>query len=121
MTESRSRKMASLAYRALENKKADDIKIIDIENISTLADYFIIASGKNHNQVQAMADAVDETLGKAGYVPKQTEGYRSANWILQDYGDVVIHIFDTENRLFYDLERIWRDGSSTTIEELEEG
>ena len=121
MTESRSRKMASLAYRALENKKADDIKIIDIENISTLADYFIIASGKNHNQVQAMADAVDETLGKAGYVPKQTEGYRSANWILQDYGDVVVHIFDTENRLFYDLERIWRDGSATTIEELEEG
>ena len=119
MTESRSRKMASLAYRALENKKADDIKIIDIENISTLADYFIIASGKNHNQVQAMADAVDETLGKAGYVPKQTEGYRSANWILQDYGDVIVHIFDRENRLFYDIERIWRDGDMISVEELD--
>ena len=68
-----------------------------------------------------MSDAVDEALGKAGYVPKQTEGYRSANWILLDYGDVVVHIFDTENRLFYDLERIWRDGTVTTIDELEEG
>ena len=121
MTDSRSRKMASLAYHALEEKKAEDIKVLDIENISTLADYFIIASGKNHNQVQAMADAVDEVLGKAGFVPKQTEGYRSANWILQDYGDVVVHIFDTENRLFYDLERIWRDGTATSIEELEKG
>ena len=120
MADTRSRKMASLAYRALEEKKADDIKILDIENVSTLADYFIIASGKNHNQVQAMADAVDEALGKAGYLPKQTEGYRNANWILQDYGDIVIHIFDTENRLFYDLERIWRDGTATSIEELEE-
>lgn len=120
MGDTRSRKMASLAYRALEEKKADDIKVLDIENVSTLADYFIIASGKNHNQVQAMADAVDEALGKAGYLPKQTEGYRNANWILQDYGDIVIHIFDTENRLFYDLERIWRDGTATSIEELEE-
>ena len=87
MADTRSRKMASLAYRALEEKKADDIKVLDIENVSTLADYFIIASGKNHNQVQAMADAVDEALGKAGYLPKQTEGYRNANWILQDYGE----------------------------------
>ena len=118
MADSRSKKMAGLVYRALEDKKAEDIKVLDIENISTLADYFIIASGKNHNQVQAMSDAVDEALGKAGYVPKQTEGYRSANWILLDYGDVVVHIFDTENRLFYDLERIWQEGKKLTEEEL---
>ena len=121
MADSRSKKMAGLVYRALEDKKAEDIKVLDIENISTLADYFIIASGKNHNQVQAMSDAVDEALGRAGYAPKQTEGYRTANWILLDYGDIVVHIFDTENRLFYDLERIWRDGTMTTIDELEEG
>ena len=121
MADNRSWNMATLAYRALEEKKAEDIKVLDIENVSTLADYFIIASGKNHNQVQAMADAVDEMLGKAGYEPKQTEGYRTANWILLDYGDIVVHIFDTENRLFYDLERIWRDGKETTIGELEEG
>ena len=97
-------------------KLALEIKVINIENVSTLADYFIIASGTNHNQVQAMADNVDETLGRAGYEPKQIEGYQNANWILMDYRDIVIHIFDEENRLFYDLERIWRDG--TVVEDL---
>ena len=103
-----AKNMALLACEALEDKKASDIKVIDIEQITTLADYFIIASGSNRNQVQAMADNVDEVLGKAGYPCKQTEGYSSANWILLDYGDIVIHLFDEENRLFYDLERIWR-------------
>ena len=83
--------------------------------------YCVACNVTDPASVQAMADAVDEMLGKAGYEPKQTEGYRSANWILQDYGDIVVHIFDTENRLFYDLERIWRDGTETTIGELEEG
>ena len=105
-----SREMVRLACEAMEDKKAQDIKIIDIEKVSTLADYFIIASGSNRNQVQAMADSVSETLGRAGVEPKQMEGYQTANWILLDYRDVVIHIFDEENRLFYDLERIWRDG-----------
>lgn len=105
-----AKKMALIAVDALEDKKANDISIIDIEKISTLADYFIIASGTNRNQVQAMCDEVDERLGKAGFEPKHIEGYNSANWILLDYGDIVIHLFDEENRLFYDLERIWRDG-----------
>lgn len=105
-----AKKMALIAVDVLEDKKANDISIIDIEKISTLADYFIIASGTNRNQVQAMCDEVDERLGKAGFEPKHIEGYNSANWILLDYGDIVIHLFDEENRLFYDLERIWRDG-----------
>ena len=105
-----AKEMARLAVEALEDKKAVDVRILDIGQISTLADYFISASGNNRNQVQAMADNVDEVLAKAGYQAKQTEGYRNANWILLDYGDVVIHLFDEENRLFYDLERIWRDG-----------
>ena len=105
-----AKKMALMAVDALEDKKANYISIIDIEKISTLADYFIIASGTNRNQVQAMCDEVDERLGKAGFEPKHIEGYNSANWILLDYGDIVIHLFDEENRLFYDLERIWRDG-----------
>lgn len=105
-----AKEMARLAVEALEDKKAVDVRILVIGQISTLADYFIIASGNNRNQVQAMADNVDEVLAKAGYQAKQTEGYRNANWILLDYGDVVIHLFDEENRLFYDLERIWRDG-----------
>lgn len=102
--------MARLACQALEAKKAMDIKIIDIHEISVLADYFIISTAKNPNQVQAMVDHVEETLGRAGYEIKHVEGSRNSNWILMDFGDVIIHIFDEENRLFYDLERIWRDG-----------
>ena len=120
MADERSKKMASLAYHALEDKKAMDISVIDIGHVSVVADYFIIASGDNRNQVQAMADNVEEVLGRAGYIPKDMEGYRNANWILLDFGDLVVHIFDRENRVFYDLERIWRDGKRTTIEELEE-
>ncbi len=113
-----SREMAKLAYEALADKKAQDIKIINIEEVSVLADYFIIASGSNRNQIQAMADNVDEVLHKAGYPVRQTEGYNTANWILMDFGDLIVHVFDSENRLFYDLERIWRDGKSITVEEL---
>ena len=114
-----SKEMVRLACEAMEDKKAQDIKIIDIEKVSTLADYFIIASGSNRNQVQAMADSVSEKLGRAGVEPKQMEGYQTANWILLDYRDVVIHIFDEENRLFYDLERIWRDGTLVNREDFE--
>jgi ribosome-associated protein len=113
-----AKKMAAIAVEALEDKKANDISIIDIEKISTLADYFIIASGSNKNQVQAMTDEVLDKLGRAGFETKHVEGYRTANWILLDYGDIVIHIFDEENRLFYDLERIWRDGKAIKKEEL---
>lgn len=113
-----SKEMAKLVCTALEEKKAEDIKVINIEEVSVLADFFIIASGTNRNQVQAMADNVEETLGKAGVNPKQIEGYQTANWVLLDYGDVIVHVFDEENRLFYDLERIWRDGKSVEVEEL---
>lgn len=105
-----AKEMAKLAIHALEDKKAEDIKIIDISHVSVIADYFIIANGTNTNQIQAMSDNVEEVLGKAGSHPRQIEGYRNANWILMDFQDVIIHIFDKENRLFYDLERIWRDG-----------
>ena len=75
-----------------------------------LADYFLIASGSNVKQVQAMADSVEEVLGRAGVPLRQIEGYQNANWILMDYGDIIVHVFCREDRLFYDLERIWRDG-----------
>lgn len=105
-----SKELAKLVLAALEDKKAEDIKIIDISNVSVIADYFIIASGNNRNQVQALADNVEETCGHAGYSLKQMEGYDSANWILMDFSDVIVHVFSKEDRLFYDLERIWRDG-----------
>lgn len=113
-----SKKMAALALEALEDKKAIDTKVIDIQNVSVIADYFIIASGSNKNQVQALADNVSETLAKAGYEPKQVEGYASASWILMDYSDIIIHVFSEDDRLFYDLERIWRDGKLIETEEL---
>lgn len=111
--------MTKLAINALEDKKAEDIHIIDIREISILADYFIIANGTNPNQIQALTDHVEETLGRAGYHVRQIEGYNSANWILMDYGDIIVHIFDRENRLFYDLERIWRDGKAVAIEQFQ--
>ena len=105
-----SKEMTKLAINALEDKKAEDITIIDISGVSVLADYFIIASGSNRSQVQALSDNVEETLGRAGHPAKQVEGYDTANWILLDFCDIIVHVFDNENRLFYDLERIWRDG-----------
>lgn len=112
------KEMAVLALKALDEKKAMDVKVIDIHEVSVLADYFIIASGSNSNQVQAMVDNVEEQLSKAGYEPKQIEGTKSSNWILMDYGDLIIHVFDEENRLFYDLERIWRDGKILEMDEF---
>lgn len=106
----KSREMTRLAIQALEDKKAEDIQIIDISQVSILADYFIIASGTNRSQIQAMTDHVSEALGRSGDIPKQVEGYDAANWILMDFGDIIVHIFDKENRLFYNLERIWQDG-----------
>lgn len=113
-----SKEMTKLACKALDDKKALDIKVIDIHQVSVMADYFVIASGSNQNQVQAMMDNVAETLGRAGYEMKHTEGSRTSSWILMDYGDVIIHLFDEENRLFYDLERIWRDGKVISADEL---
>ena len=94
----------------LEDKKGEDIKIIDISEVSPISDYFVLASGSNRSQIQAMADSVEEKMHKAGFHLKQVEGYDTANWILLDFGDIIVHVFDNENRLFYDLERIWRDG-----------
>ena len=113
-----SKKMAKIAVEALEDKKAEDLKVIDISTITVIADYFIIASGKNRNQIQALCDEVEEKLGRAGHPVKQIEGYDTAGWILMDFGDIIIHIFDTENRLFYDLERIWKDGTPIEISDL---
>lgn len=113
-----SKELTKIAVQALEDKKGEDIKVIDISEVSVLADYFIIAGGSNRNQIQAMADNVDELIGKNGGTLKQVEGYDAGNWVLLDFSDVIVHIFDKENRLFYDLERIWSDGKQVNIEDL---
>ncbi|MCI9663681.1 MAG: ribosome silencing factor [Lachnospiraceae bacterium] len=112
------REMAALAVNALEDKKAEDITVIDISEVSVIADYFIIAGGSNVSQLQTLSDTVEEKLGRAGYPLKQIEGYQNANWILLDFRDIIVHIFDKENRLFYDLERIWCDGKKVDPKDL---
>ena len=102
----------------VEDKKAEDVKVIDIREISPIADFFIIADGMNQNQIQAMRDAVDEALYKADLKVRQVEGNQSSTWILMDYNDIIIHIFSKEDRLFYDLERIWKDGKEISVDEL---
>ena len=113
-----SKEMARIAYNALSDKKGEAIKIIDITGISVLADYFIIANGNSDSQVNALVDNVEEELHKAGYPLKQREGQASGSWVLLDFGDIIVHVFDRENRLFYDLERIWKDGKDISVEEL---
>lgn len=114
-----AKELVKAAYAALDNKKGENIKVIDISGVSVLADYFIIANGSNRNQVQALVDNVQEELYKMGHEPLQVEGYQTGNWILMDYGDIIVHVFSKEDRLFYDLERIWRDGKDIEISELQ--
>ena len=100
---------------ALEDKKAEDITVIDIREISSIADYFVIANGNNPNQLIAMQDAVDEVMYTNGVHSKQVEGNNNSTWILMDYKDIIVHLFSKEDRLFYDLERIWRDGKMVEL------
>ena len=113
-----AKEMARIAYDALSDKKGEDIKIIDIAGVSVLADYFLVANGNSDSQVNALVDNVEEQLHKAGYPLKQREGQASGKWVLLDFGDIIVHVFDKENRLFYDLERIWKDGKNVEIDEL---
>lgn len=106
------------AVQALDDKIAEEITVLDITGISTIADYFIIATGNNQNQMRAMQDSVEEALYKEHLRPKQIEGNNQSSWILMDYQDVVIHLFSKEDRLFYDLERIWRDGKEMNLNQF---
>ena len=105
-----SKMMLKLIYQALEDKKGEDIVMIDISQVSVLADYFVICSAGNDSQIQALVDNVDEKMHENGYQIRQQEGRNSGTWVLLDYGDVIVHIFERENRSFYNLERIWNDG-----------
>ena len=113
-----SKEMMSAAVFALQDKKAEDIRVIDISGISVIADYFVMASASNKNQLAAMQDAVDEAMYKEGVHAKSVEGNRNSTWILLDYEDVVVHLFSKEDRLFYDLERIWQDGTEIDVDSL---
>lgn len=107
--------MVRTAYNALADKKGEDIRVIDISGISVMADYFVIVSGNNDSQIIALVDSVEEQMYKAGYPLKQQEGGKGGSWILLDYGDVIVHIFDRESRSFYNLEHIWNDGKTVEM------
>ena len=114
-----SKKMARIAYDALNEKKGEDIRAIQITEIASFADYFIIADGSNPSQITALVDNVEEKMSEAGFEPKRIEGVRNSNWVLMDYGDIIVHVFSKEDRLFYDLERIWKDGTELQVEDFE--
>jgi ribosome-associated protein len=100
---------------ALEDKKAEDIKVLDIHEISTMSEYFVMASANNVNQVKAIADEVEEKLYEQGAKLIQSEGYQSARWVLLDFNDIIVHIFHKEDREFYQLERVWADAKEITL------
>ncbi len=93
----------------LDSKKGEEIKILHIGDLTTIGDYFVVATGNSTTQVRALADAVDEKLSAEGLEPRRVEGYQSCQWILMDYSDVIVHVFLREAREFYALERLWSD------------
>lgn len=109
---------AKIAAKALDSKKGQDIKIIQIDNISTLADYMVIAAGTNSTQIKALSEEVEYKLDEAGVSVSHIEGHRNDSWILLDYVDVIVHIFSEEARDFYDLERLWQDGIELDISDI---
>lgn len=113
-----SSKMAKVAYEALDDKMGEEIKVLDIHEISVLADYFLIAHGNNPNHVKALIDSVEDKLEEMGYSPNHIEGYQEGTWVLLDFGRIIVHVFHKEARLFYDLERIWSDGKTVAIDKL---
>ena len=112
-----SLEMVRIAVEALREKKGRDIIALDVSERTVLTDAFIIVTGTNDRQVSALTDAVDEALTKAGFEKKNVEGYHTGKWILLDFGDLIVHVFDVESRAFYDLERIWRDAERIEVPE----
>jgi ribosome-associated protein len=103
------------ALQAANDKKALDLVLLDLRDIATFTDYFLIASGNNERQVQAISDEVFEKLKKSGTAAARVEGYKNAEWILLDYGDFIVHVFSDKARKFYDLERLWRESKRIVL------
>lgn len=113
-----SLELAENAVQALDGKKAEEISLIKVQDVSSLADYFVLATGSSSTHVKALADEVEFQLKQKGTSPNHTEGYRSNSWILIDYGSVVVHVFTPESRSYYDLDKLWRDGETVDISGL---
>lgn len=107
-----------LMVKILDKKQAEDIRVIDIEEISTIADFFVIANAKNLQHLNALVDEIVDELEKEGMHEKKIEGNYTSGWVLIDFGEIILHIFDRENRLFYNLEKMWKDGKEVNIDSL---
>ena len=106
-----AKEAAALAVKALDSKMGVDIQLIEITDVSTLADYFLICTGSSNTQINALCGSVEKLLEEqAGEKPLRREGYRDGTWVLLDYGCICVHVFSAEARSFYDLERLWADG-----------
>ena len=110
-----SRELAEIAVKALDSKKGKEIRLIRIDKITTLAEYFVICTGTSSTQINALCDAVEKELTEKGEEPLPREGYRGGTWVLLDYGCVVVHVFNDEARKFYSLEHLWADGEEVDL------
>ena len=110
-----SRELAEIAVKALDSKKGKEIRLIRIDKITTLAEYFVICTGTSNTQINALCDEVEKELDQLGEQPIHREGYRGGTWVLLDYGCVVVHVFNDEARKFYSLEHLWADGEEVDL------
>lgn len=108
----------SVIVKAADNKKAFNIKVLDISKLTTISDYFVIASGNATTQVDAIANEIENKMEDRGYHLQQKEGQKSSRWIILDYGDIIVHVFHKEDREFYNLERLWADAKDVDIKEI---
>ena len=113
-----SYEMAIALAKALDGKKGQDIKVLKTEELTTLADYFVLCTATSSSQVKAMSDACEEAMEKNGERVHHIEGHRGGTWLLMDFSSVVVHVFTDEARKFYDLERLWRDAEEIDLTEL---
>ena len=117
-----AKEVAAIAAKALDSKKGIDLRLIEISDISTLADYFLICTASSNTHVRTLCDAVEEAMDEAGEPMVGREGHRGGTWVVLDFGCVVVHVFTEETRAFYDLERLWQDGKQVSrISLLNEG
>lgn len=113
-----SYELVQFAARLLDNKKATDIDVLEIGGVTSIGDYFVIASGSSNTQVKTLAGELEDRLAEQGVEPKRIEGEASAVWILMDYGDVIVHLFHRDTRDFYGLERLWADAKKLDVQQV---
>lgn len=117
-TKSSPLELAKAIVRALDAKNARDIKVLHVEEATSLTEYFVLCTGNSNTQIKSYCDEVDYKIGLGGVKPESTEGFNEASWVVMDYGPVIVHIFNRENRVFYNLEKLWSQSSEVDVSDL---